>query len=110
MATWLIFENISSSLTLRGVARRSLSDRPCPVPRTRSSHHIAAGTVANFGFISGSGNHRVASVLFDAEVRSEVAANACELRNRETSVPHRGTPAQAGSEDARQPALHARLI
>jgi hypothetical protein len=25
------------------------------VPRTRSSHHIAAGTVANFGFKSGTG-------------------------------------------------------
>src|SRR5262249_36160187 len=27
--------------------------RRCLVPRTRSSHHIAAGTVANFGFKSG---------------------------------------------------------
>ena len=26
-----------------------------PVPPTRSSHHIAAGTVANFGFKSGTG-------------------------------------------------------
>src|ERR1051326_2743356 len=30
-----------------------LRDRIGLVPRTRSSHHIAAGTVANFGFKSG---------------------------------------------------------
>src|ERR1051326_5177415 len=32
-------------------------------------------------------NHSVSSVLFDSEVRSEIAANACELRNRDTSQP-----------------------
>src|SRR5215471_16082424 len=31
-------------------------------------------------------NHRVASCPFDSEVRSEVAGNACELRNRDTSA------------------------
>src|SRR5205807_1266532 len=55
------------------------------VPRTRSSHHFSAGTVANFGFKSGT---RIIELLvsLDSEVRSVIAANAGEFRNRDTSV------------------------
>src|ERR1051325_552542 len=58
--------------------------RPSLVPRIRSSHDFAVGAVANFGFKGGTRIIMLASVLFDSEVRPESAANACDLRNRDT--------------------------
>ena len=56
------------------------------VPRTRSSHKLAEPTDANFGFKSGTIINIAASVLVDSEVRISGAANADELRNRDTSA------------------------
>jgi hypothetical protein len=39
------------------------------VPRTRSSHTLAASPIANFGFKRGTRSHRVSSVPFDSEFR-----------------------------------------
>src|SRR5215471_19708137 len=41
-------------------------------------------------------NHRVASCPFDSEVRSEVAGNACELRNRDTSALRHSSASRRG--------------
>src|SRR5215813_12777411 len=49
------------------------------VPRTGSS-----GCVCELRVQKRHQNHRAASVLVDSEVRSEPAANTCELRNRDT--------------------------
>src|SRR5262245_51295661 len=45
----------------------------------------------------------LASAPFDSEVRVEGAANACELRNRDTSLHEANPSAKAGKERARPP-------
>src|ERR1043166_2203276 len=59
--------------------------RQSPVPRTRSSPHVAASAVANFGFKSGTGIIDLASVLSIPKFASVNAARFGELRNRDTS-------------------------
>src|SRR5712691_11785197 len=61
------------------------SQIPRLVPRTRSSHDLAARVFANFGFKSGT---RIIGLLvsLDSEVRFERAASSGELRNRDTSA------------------------
>src|SRR5262245_44563392 len=54
------------------------------VPRTRNSHDFAAGTVANFGFKSGT---RIIMLLVSFRSRSSLrgCGKCCELRDRDTS-------------------------
>src|SRR5690349_5034194 len=92
----------SAGLTTQTRSARQLPSCPgrVPVPRTRSSHDFAAGTSANFGFKKRHWNHRFASVLCDSEVRTAGAANACELRNRDTRAKSRKIVVGTGLECA----------
>src|SRR5690349_13090548 len=65
---------------------RRIPAQPSLVPRTRSSRTLRGESLCELRVQKRHQNHRVAGVLFDSEVRSEIAANACELRNRDTSL------------------------
>src|SRR5215831_17455089 len=54
------------------------------VPRTRSSHNVAASLIANFGFKRGTRSIDIASVPLVPKFASAPAAMLCELRNRDT--------------------------
>src|SRR6185312_1113615 len=56
------------------------------VPRTRSSHKFAELSDANFGFKGGISKDTFASVRIRFRSSYEWAANAYELRNRDTSA------------------------
>jgi hypothetical protein len=64
-------EVVRGRLTDASMTRRPHVSYPTPVPRTRSSHNIAASAVANFGFKS---DTRIIDLLvsFDSEVRIRV--------------------------------------
>src|SRR5689334_14929893 len=70
------------------------------VPRTRSSHHIAAGTVANFGFKSGTG-------IIDFLVSFSIPKFAQKSRQMLANFGI-GTPGAAVSAAARRPAGRGR--
>src|SRR5215471_5344809 len=60
----------------------SVARDQCREPEVRT--YFAANPLANLGFTSGTGIIGFSGVLLDSEVRPEVAAGACELRNRDT--------------------------
>ena len=67
--------------SVEGVRRNPRAQEQVLVPRTRSSHDFSAGTVANFGFKSGT---RIIELLVSSRFRSSLRGRCESLRTSES--------------------------